>query len=402
EIRTPMAGILGMTEVVLQSALDDRQREGIETVKASAESLLAILNDVLDFSKIEARHLELEAITFSPADAMREALTPLAGTARQKGLSLVSAIGADVPAHLIGDPLRFRQVVMNLVGNAIKFTEHGSVRVEMRVEHRDDARTRLHVTVSDTGIGIEEDRQAVIFEAFRQADHSTARRFGGSGLGLAICASLVRLMRGRIWVESQPGRGSAFHVTIDFDLAPSPAQPAAQGPVSAAGAFAPAPEPRTVLLAEDNLVNQRVAKALLACRGHRVTVVANGLEAVEAVARERFDVVLMDLQMPVMDGLTATSTIRAREREHGGCARIIAMTAHAMASDQARAVAAGMDGFITKPATPAVLFDAVEGAAAPQRQARAPQPGTAAPHPDPAVRPGGGRTVPSGTALATT
>jgi len=354
EIRTPMNGIIGMTELTLGTPLTAQQRECLETVQVSAVSLLEILNDILDFSKIESRKLQLEAVPFSVADMLAELLKPLALRARQRGLAVTCDIAAAVPAAVMGDPLRLRQVLVNLIGNAIKFTEAGGVTVTVTRAAGDGV---LQFSVADTGIGIAPEAQGAIFEAFSQADGSTTRRFGGTGLGLAISSTLVQMMDGRIWVESRVGEGSTFHFTAHL---PATTLTPAVRPVSATVAAGLPGAARTVLLVEDNLVNQRVAVGLLNRRGHRVTVRANGREAVEAVTTAAFDVVLMDVQMPVMGGFEATAEIRRRELGSGRRVRIVAMTAHAMTGDRERCLAAGMDDYLAKPIEPARLFAAVE------------------------------------------
>jgi CheY-like chemotaxis protein len=331
-----MNGILGMTELALSTRLTNEQREYLQSVRASGEGLLALLNDLLDLSKIEANALALNPSEFQLRDCLIDAMRPVTVQMRAKDLGFVYRVADSVPATLFGDGMRLRQVLINLLGNAVKFTERGSI--ELRIEPRDaaDDRILLLFSVRDTGIGIAYDKQDQIFEAFRQADSSTTRKYGGTGLGLAISRRLVSLMSGQIWVESEPGEGCTFYFTAQFGV-PAPREAAA------------ASAPLEVLLAEDNPINQRIAEALLVKAGHRVTIAGNGREAVDRAAAGRFDVILMDVQMPEMDGLDATRAIRALESSSGHRTRIIAMTAFDQDGDRERCLDAGMDAFLAKP-----------------------------------------------------
>jgi two-component system, sensor histidine kinase len=341
EIRTPMNGVIGMIDLAIEAPSGAEHRGYLDTAKRSARSLLHLINDILDFSKIEANKLAIEQVPFDLRALLDEVLAPLRVRAARQGLRLSLAVADDVPGQVMGDPVRVRQVLVNLVANAIKFTERGAVSVSVAR----GAGVTLRLEVSDTGIGIPADKQRLIFDAFSQADGSTTRRFGGTGLGLSITMRLVSLMQGTLALTSAPGQGSRFALEL-----PLPAAPAAVAvrPGAATGEPWPA-RPCRVLLAEDNAVNQLIARKMLERDGHAVAVVGNGAEAVAAFAGGVFDLVLMDVQMPEMDGLDATREIRAIEAVRGKRTPVVALTAHAMRGDRDRCLEAGMDGYVAKP-----------------------------------------------------
>jgi two-component system sensor histidine kinase/response regulator len=363
ELRTPMNGILGMTGLALDTELTPEQREYLLTVRDSADSLLKLLNEILDFSKIEAGRWELEALDFALRHDLERALKTLAIRARGKGLRLESHIDTTVPECLTGDPGRLRQVLVNLVGNAIKFTERGEVIIRVKIEEQTGNEVLLHFSVADTGIGIPVEKQSLIFDPFTQADNSTTRRFGGTGLGLAISARLVEMMKGQIWVESKGVQGSTFHFTASFGFRNGTLQQSGASPVAAT--LPPVdvttnPRRGHILLAEDNEINQRLATRLLEKRGYTVVCAGNGREALAALKRETFAVILMDVQMPELDGLEATAAIRQEEQGTGKHIPIVALTAHAMEGDRERCLAAGVDDYLSKPLQAQELIQVIE------------------------------------------
>jgi len=353
KLRTPVNGITSLMDIALQAERRTEQRERLEAARRASHSLLKIIDNVLDLSRIETGNFDVTEREFDLRDAIRDALNTMAWQAEAKGLALRAEVEKDLPSSYMGDPERLDQVLLNLIGNAVQYTEEGEVVVKVEAAKLEPEAATLHFSVRDTGIGIHEDKQQEIFQAFSQADSGVPHQADGTGLGLTLCAMLVKLMGGRIWVQSAAGQGSTFHFTIALRLSGQEEArrltPASRDDLDAKGERPKADNALSILLAEDDQEQQRLAESFLIGYGHEVLSVTSGIKAIEAIAQADFDLVLMDIQMPDMDGLTTTRAIREFEKSSGGHIPIIGMTVHATQSDRDRYLTAGMDGCLTKP-----------------------------------------------------
>jgi len=359
EIRTPMNGIIGMIDILKKTKLSQEQHEYIDIIGISGENLLMIINDVLDFSKIEAGQITFEKIQFSLHDEVEEVIKILRYKALQKNLELDFNIQSGVPEFLIGDPLRLKQILINLCNNSLKFTSTGFVKIGIKLLEMNESKVRINFEVQDTGIGISAENQLKLFKSFSQADVSTTRKFGGTGLGLAISKNLVEMMNGKIGIISEEGKGAIFHFDSEFEL--SEPGVSMDKPVKQINAEA-ANKKMKILLAEDNIINQKVAILNLQKLGHQVLVVSDGIQAVKKFISEMPDVIFMDIQMPEMDGVEATVNIRAWEKENGIQNRvpIVAMTANTLKSDLDMFIEVGMDDYLGKPFNTTDLKQVIE------------------------------------------
>ena len=349
EIRTPMNAVLGMASMMEGTQLTAEQREFIEIIRTSGETLIDLINDILDFSKIEAGRVDLECIPLRPKNLVNETINLLRLKAEDRGLTLTGNVESAVPAVLAGDPTRIRQILINLVGNAIKFTHEGGISINVRLESAEDIKVRLIFSVTDTGIGIPKDRIDRLFRPFSQVDASTTRNYGGTGLGLAISSRLSELMNGRMWVESTQGKGSTFFFTVE--LLPPPTEDVSTTESTDVHVNSSKIDPSKVrlLLAEDNMINRKVETLLLKRAGYEPDFAENGKEVLEAFQKRDYDIVLMDMQMPVMDGVEATRKLRKMLARRKIRPYIVALTASAGKPDQDRCIDAGMDAFLSKP-----------------------------------------------------
>jgi PAS domain S-box-containing protein len=360
EVRTPMNAVIGMLDLTLDTTLTDEQKDNLVVAKDSAQNLLSLINDILDLSRAEAGKVMIEEMEIQVADIVKNVCKGLAVLARSKQIDLLWTIDPKLPRVLIGDAVRLRQVLMNLVNNAVKFTHQGKVEVHIKVESLSDKDCVVKFDVIDQGIGIPPKNLATIFDVFTEAHNTTARRYGGTGLGLAICKKLVEMMRGQLWVDSVEGKGSTFHFTIIFGHRPHAMLKLKDTGATEGGTVLPEElKNLRILVAEDNLINQKITVKILEKFGWQSTTALNGQEVLDLLNKQAFDIILMDDQMPVLDGVAATQVIRREEKQTGLHVPIIAMTANAMAGDRERYLESGMDGYVSKPIDRSLLYNEI-------------------------------------------